>query len=78
MFAALAVSLTFSMAYAALAAKSRQAEKLLIPVLDLLQSVPILGFLSITITGFIALFRAACSASNARRSSPSSPRRPGT
>jgi NitT/TauT family transport system permease protein len=56
MFAALAVSLVFSFSYAALAAKSRQAEKLLIPVLDLLQSVPILGFLSITITGFIALF----------------------
>jgi NitT/TauT family transport system permease protein len=56
MFAALAASLVFSLAYAALAAKSRQAEKLLIPLLDLLQSVPILGFLSITITGFIALF----------------------
>jgi len=56
MFAGLAFSLLFSLAYAALAAKNRQAEKLLIPVLDLLQSVPILGFLSITITGFIALF----------------------
>jgi NitT/TauT family transport system permease protein len=56
MFAGLAVSLVFSLAYAALAAKNRQAEKLMIPVLDLLQSVPILGFLSITITGFIALF----------------------
>ena len=43
-------------AYAALAAKSRQAEKILIPLLDVLQSVPILGFLSITVTGFIALF----------------------
>jgi NitT/TauT family transport system permease protein len=53
---ALAVSLTFSLIYAALAAKSRQAEKLLIPALDILQSVPILGFLSITVTGFIALF----------------------
>ena len=49
-------SLGFSLAYAALAAKSRRAEKLLIPVLDILQSVPILGFLSITVTGFIALF----------------------
>ncbi len=53
---ALALSLAFSLAYAALAAKSRRAEKLLIPVLDILQSVPILGFLSITVTGFIALF----------------------
>ncbi len=56
MLIALAVSLVFSLAYAALAAKSRRAEKLLIPVLDVLQSVPILGFLSITVTGFIALF----------------------
>jgi NitT/TauT family transport system permease protein len=56
MFAALGVALAFSLAYAALAAKSRQAEKLLIPVLDILQSVPILGFLTITVTGFIALF----------------------
>ncbi|HXZ01683.1 MAG TPA: ABC transporter permease subunit [Stellaceae bacterium] len=53
---ALAASLVFSLAYAALAAKSKRAEKLLIPVLDILQSVPILGFLSITVTGFIALF----------------------
>ncbi|HYM04535.1 MAG TPA: ABC transporter permease subunit [Stellaceae bacterium] len=53
---ALVASLLFSLAYAAAAAKSRRAEKLLIPVLDILQSVPILGFLSITVTGFIALF----------------------
>ena len=56
MVCALIASLIFSLAYAALAAKSRQAEKILIPVLDILQSVPILGFLSITVTGFIALF----------------------
>jgi NitT/TauT family transport system permease protein len=56
MAAALIASLIFSLGYAALAAKSRQAEKILIPVLDILQSVPILGFLSITVTGFIALF----------------------
>ncbi|HEV3177610.1 MAG TPA: ABC transporter permease subunit [Stellaceae bacterium] len=53
---ALVVSLIFSLVYAAAAAKSRRAEKLLIPILDILQSVPILGFLSITVTGFIALF----------------------
>src|SRR5262245_37604695 len=53
---ALLASLVFSLAYAALAAKNRQAEKILIPILDVLQSVPILGFLSITVTGFIALF----------------------
>ena len=56
MGAALIASLVFSLAYAALAAKSRRAEKIMIPVLDILQSVPILGFLSITVTGFIALF----------------------
>src|SRR5260370_17409953 len=52
----LVAALVFSLAYAALAAKSRRAEKILIPVLDILQSVPILGFLSITVTGFMALF----------------------
>ena len=56
MGAALIASLVFSLGYAAIAAKSRSAEKILIPVLDILQSVPILGFLSITVTGFIALF----------------------
>jgi NitT/TauT family transport system permease protein len=56
MMAALACSLIFSLVYAAIAAKSKRAEKLLIPILDVLQSVPILGFLSITVTGFIALF----------------------
>ncbi len=56
MAAALVASLIFTLLYAAVAAKSRQAEKILIPVLDILQSVPILGFLSITVTGFIALF----------------------
>jgi NitT/TauT family transport system permease protein len=53
---ALLFSLAFSLAYGTLAAKSRRAEKILIPVLDVLQSVPILGFLSITVTGFVALF----------------------
>ena len=42
---ALVVSLVFSIGYAAIAAKSKRAEKLLIPILDILQSVPILGFL---------------------------------
>jgi NitT/TauT family transport system permease protein len=56
MAAALVAALVFSLVYSAVAAKSRRAEKILIPVLDILQSVPILGFLSITVTGFIALF----------------------
>jgi NitT/TauT family transport system permease protein len=53
---ALAFSLGFSLVYAAIAAKSRQAEKLMIPALDILQSIPIFGFLAITVTGFIGLF----------------------
>ena len=56
MFIALALSVVFTFVYATAAARSRRAEKVLIPVLDILQSVPILGFLSITVTGFIALF----------------------
>src|SRR5579862_5423611 len=52
----LVVSLVFTLVYATLAAKSRHAEKVLVPILDVLQSIPILGFLSITVTGFIALF----------------------
>jgi len=53
---ALALSMVFTLTYGTLAAKSRKAEQVLIPTLDVLQSIPILGFLSITVTGFIALF----------------------
>lgn len=56
MLAALVLALLFSAAFAVLAAKVRAAEKVLIPMLDILQSIPILGFLSITVTGFIAMF----------------------
>jgi NitT/TauT family transport system permease protein len=42
--------------YATAAARLRRAEKVLIPVLDILQSVPVLGFLSVTVTAFIDLF----------------------
>ena len=56
MFAALATSLVFTFTYATLAAKSRRWEMVLIPVLDILQSVPILGFLSFTVTFFLGLF----------------------
>ena len=56
MFAALLVSLLFTFTYATLAAKSRRWEMVLIPVLDVLQSVPILGFLSFTVTFFLGLF----------------------
>jgi NitT/TauT family transport system permease protein len=56
MFIALGASLIFTFVYGYIAAKSRRAERVLIPLLDVLQSVPVLGFLSITVTGFIALF----------------------
>jgi NitT/TauT family transport system permease protein len=56
MFAALALSLLFTFTYATLAAKSRRAEMVLIPLLDVLQSVPILGYLSFTVVFFMALF----------------------
>lgn len=56
MLAALLVSLTFTFTYATLAAKSRRAEMILIPLLDILQSVPVLGFISFTVVFFMRLF----------------------
>jgi NitT/TauT family transport system permease protein len=56
MFAAIAASMLFTLTYATLAAKSKRAEQILIPLLDVLQSVPILGFLSFTVTFFLGLF----------------------
>jgi NitT/TauT family transport system permease protein len=55
MFAALAVSLLFTFTYATWAAKSPRAGKLLVPILDILQSVPILSFISITVVFFMSL-----------------------
>jgi NitT/TauT family transport system permease protein len=49
------LSLAFTFTYATLAAKSRRAELVLIPLLDILQSVPILGFISITVVFFLSL-----------------------
>ncbi len=56
MLAALVASVIFTFGYATLAAKSRRAEMVLVPLLDILQSVPVLGFLSFTVVGFMALF----------------------
>ncbi len=56
MFVALFFSTLFTLVYGYVAANSRRAERVLIPLLDILQSVPVLGFLAITVTGFIALF----------------------
>lgn len=57
MLIALCFSLLFTFTFATWAAKSPRAEKIIIPVIDVLQSVPILGFLSVTVAGFIGLFR---------------------
>ncbi len=56
MLVALLLSLAFTLSYAPLAAKVPALGRVMIPFLDILQSIPILGFLSITVTGFIALF----------------------
>ena len=55
MLAGLALSLTFTLTYATWAAKSERAGKLLVPILDILQSVPILGFISVTVVFFMSL-----------------------
>src|SRR5579871_849574 len=55
MLIAMLLSLLFTFTYATLAAKSKRAERLLVPLLDILQSVPILGFISVTVVFFMAL-----------------------
>lgn len=56
MFAAILASLVFTFVVATLAAKSRKAELVIIPALDILQSVPVLGFLTFTVVFFMGLF----------------------
>ena len=56
MFIALALSILFTFVVGALAAKNRRAEQIIIPGIDILQSVPVLSFLAITVAGFIHLF----------------------
>jgi NitT/TauT family transport system permease protein len=56
MFIALFFSYAFSLGYAYVAARSRRLRRVLIPALDILQSVPVLGFLAVTVTFFVALF----------------------
>ena len=55
MLIAMAVSLGFTFTYATWAAKNPRAGSLLVPLLDILQSVPILSFLSVTIVWFLSL-----------------------
>ncbi len=54
---AMLFSLLFTFIIGTWAAKNKAAERIIIPSIDVLQSVPVLGFLSITIAGFMALFR---------------------
>ena len=56
MFAALVASLLFTFTYPVWAAKSRRAGPILVPILDILQSVPILSFLTFTYVFFMNLF----------------------
>ena len=56
MFAALVCSLLFTFTYATFAAKSRRAGMVLVPILDILQSLPIFSFLTFTVTFFLDLF----------------------
>lgn len=57
LFIALFFSMIFTFIFGTWAAKNKQAERIIIPTIDILQSVPVLSFLSITITGFIVLFK---------------------
>ena len=56
MFVALFFSVVVSMLLGAWAAKNRRAEQIIIPAIDVLQAVPVLSFLALTVTGFIRLF----------------------
>ncbi len=50
------VSLVFSLAYARFAASSKAAERVMLPLLDILQSIPILSFMPGVVLGLVALF----------------------
>ena len=59
MFIALAISTIFTLIYGTAAARLRRAEKVLVPILDILQSVPVLGFLTFSTVFFLHLFGTA-------------------
>jgi len=50
------LSLTFTLTYGYWAAKDRIAERVLVPLLDILQSIPVLGFMPGLILALVALF----------------------
>src|SRR5262249_43881073 len=55
-FAAYLLSLVFTLVYGTIAAHSRRAEKIMIPLLDIGQGIPVLGFLPGLVLGMVALF----------------------
>ncbi|MGW2665814.1 hypothetical protein ACWCW7_33095 [Nocardia tengchongensis] len=55
MFLGLAASILFTLVASQWAAHSRRAEKVLVPMVDVLQSVPVLALVSITVTAFVAI-----------------------
>lgn len=55
-FAAYILSLLFTLVYGTIAAHSKRAEKVMIPLLDIGQGIPVLGFLPGLVLGMVALF----------------------
>ena len=55
-FAALALSIIIAWIVGILAARNRAAERVLIPIFDVLQAVPVLGFLPIILIVFVTYF----------------------
>ena len=56
MTAAYILSLIFTLIYGYIAAHNEKAEKIMVPVLDILQSIPVLSFLPAVVLGLIAVF----------------------
>ena len=55
-FAAYVLSLLFTLVYGTVAAHSKRAERVMIPLLDIGQGIPVLGFLPGLVLGMVALF----------------------
>ena len=54
--AAYMISLVFTLIYGTVAAHNRRAEKVMVPALDVLQSIPVLSFLPLVVLAMISLF----------------------
>jgi len=57
LFIALFFSLVFTFTIGTWAAKNKHAERLIIPMIDVLQSVPVLSFLALALPGFFLIFK---------------------